>query len=488
MVCLKLGRLHRNGERMKIIRPFVITDASLVACNVPENDYAVWTSGTTYALADKVIVANKASNVTITIASPGVVTWTAHSLAANTVVIFKTTSALPTGITANKAYYVRNPAANTFEISLTSGGASINTTGAQSGTHSCQAMISPVSSTVTMTTATPTVVTWTGHGFFDDQKVMFYTTGTLPTGITSNVPYYIVKATTDTFQISSSAGGASLAVTGAGSGTHFAIAQIHKIFESLSAGNLGNAPHKNTYNADTNPTGSWLDTGADNRWNMFDTSITSQTSNPDSIVCWIKTTGRVDAAALLNVRASQVVITAYDGGGSIVYGPNTYSLVDTTAIGDWWTYFFEPIAFTNDWVDIDFPPYADLLLKIELNNTGQSVLCGGLIVGLSKHLGAIQYGANLGILDYSVKQRDAFGNYNVLERAFSKRGRFTLWVDASLVDSVITTLTQYRAIPCVYVGPTDYHTSIIYGFYKDFNVDIAYPTMSLCSLDVEGLT
>jgi len=465
---------------MKIIRPFIITDASLVACNVPENDYARWDAATTYADGDKVLVCNPASNVTITIATPGVVTWTAHGLVANTVVIFKTTSALPTGITANIAYYVRNPAANTFEISLTSGGASINTTGTQSGTHSCQAMISPVSSTVTMTTANPTVITWAAHGFLDDQKVIFYSTGTLPTGITTNIPYYITRAAVNTFQISSSAGGASIAVTGAGSGTHFAIAQYHKVYESLTAANLGNVPHK----VDT----SWLDTGANNRWNMFDTSITSQTSNPDSIVCWIRTTGRVDAAALLNVRANNVVITGYDSLGAIVYGPSTYSLVDTTAVGDWWTYYFEPITYTTDWVDIDFPPYANLLLKIELNNTGQSVLCGGEVLGLSKLLGTVQYGANLGILDYSIKQRDTFGNYNVLERAFSKRGRYNLWIDTSLVDSVVNSLTQYRAIPCVYVGVESYQSSIIYGFYKDFNVDISYPTMSICSIDVEGLT
>lgn len=75
------------------------------------------------------------STVTITIASPGVVTWTGHTFVANDPVYFTTTGALPTGITANTKYYVRNPATNTFEISATSGGASINTSGTQSGTH-----------------------------------------------------------------------------------------------------------------------------------------------------------------------------------------------------------------------------------------------------------------------------------------------------------------------------------------------------------------
>ena len=75
------------------------------------------------------------STVTITIASPGVVTWTGHSFVANDVVYLTTTGALPTGLTAATKYYVRNPAANTFELSATSGGVSINTSGTQSGVH-----------------------------------------------------------------------------------------------------------------------------------------------------------------------------------------------------------------------------------------------------------------------------------------------------------------------------------------------------------------
>lgn len=73
---------------------------------------------------------------TITIALPGVVTSNAHGFAANQAVVFRTTGALPTGLALNTTYYVRNPTANTFEVSATVGGASINTSGVQSGTHS----------------------------------------------------------------------------------------------------------------------------------------------------------------------------------------------------------------------------------------------------------------------------------------------------------------------------------------------------------------
>lgn len=77
----------------------------------------------------------KKSTATMTIASPGVVTWTGHTLSAGDPVKFTTTGALPTGITAGVTYYVKSPATNTFQLSATPGGSAINTSGSQSGTH-----------------------------------------------------------------------------------------------------------------------------------------------------------------------------------------------------------------------------------------------------------------------------------------------------------------------------------------------------------------
>jgi hypothetical protein len=76
------------------------------------------------------------STCTITIASPAVVTWTAHNLVANDGVRFTTTGALPTGLSTGTTYFVKTVLdANTFTVSATAGGAAINTSGVQSGTH-----------------------------------------------------------------------------------------------------------------------------------------------------------------------------------------------------------------------------------------------------------------------------------------------------------------------------------------------------------------
>jgi hypothetical protein len=75
---------------------------------------------------------------TVTIASPGVFTKTTHGLTAGTAIYFTTTGALPTGLTANTAYYVISAGltADNFQVSTTAGGSAVNTSGSQSGTHS----------------------------------------------------------------------------------------------------------------------------------------------------------------------------------------------------------------------------------------------------------------------------------------------------------------------------------------------------------------
>jgi hypothetical protein len=75
--------------------------------------------------------------VTMTIASPAVVSLTAHKLVAGQIIRFTTTGALPTGVQAGLNYYVISTGltANAFEFSATSGGSAVNTSGSQSGTH-----------------------------------------------------------------------------------------------------------------------------------------------------------------------------------------------------------------------------------------------------------------------------------------------------------------------------------------------------------------
>ena len=96
----------------------------VIAAGRTANDFKVTSSlnGTTF---------------TVTVASPGVFTSVAHGLAAGDEISFRTTGSLPTGLAVGTAYYVIAAGLTTdaFQVSTTSGGAAVNTSGSQSGTH-----------------------------------------------------------------------------------------------------------------------------------------------------------------------------------------------------------------------------------------------------------------------------------------------------------------------------------------------------------------
>lgn len=83
------------------------------------------------------------ATVTISIASPGVISWTGHPLAIGQSFTLATTGALPTGVTAGAFYYIiaAGFGTNSFEFSATPGGAAVNTSGTQSGTHTIQGIM-----------------------------------------------------------------------------------------------------------------------------------------------------------------------------------------------------------------------------------------------------------------------------------------------------------------------------------------------------------
>lgn len=95
------------------------------------------------ALYGTVRVAQSAT-VTMTIASPGVITYTAHGLVTGQKIQLTTTGALPTGLSASTTYYVIKNDANSFwlatSLSNAAAGTKINTSGSQSGTHTLTAL------------------------------------------------------------------------------------------------------------------------------------------------------------------------------------------------------------------------------------------------------------------------------------------------------------------------------------------------------------
>lgn len=87
-------------------------------------------------------------------------------------------------------------------------------------------LCSIVSTTVTMTIATPCVVTHTSHGLKSGDRVYLTTTGALPTGVSASTSYYVTVVDANSYKLSTSfdnmVGSTYVASSGSQSGTHTA--------------------------------------------------------------------------------------------------------------------------------------------------------------------------------------------------------------------------------------------------------------------------
>ncbi len=175
-------------------------------------------------------------------------------------------------------------------------------------------------------------------------------------------------------------------------------------------------------------------------------------------------------------------------GASVVYAKSVN--LDGTILADWYQYFFEEAVQLGEVVRTDVVPYTNGQLSISLHGPG-TVEIGNLLFGTFYDLGDTEFGASAGITDYSVKETDEFGDVTFVPRTFAKRLTARMQLDAAQMNKVQRVLADVRATPCVWIGADDqalYAPLIVYGWYRDFSIDVAYPTTSFVSLEVEGLT
>lgn len=262
------------------------------------------------------------------------------------------------------------------------------------------------------------------------------------------------------------------------------VVYAHKIYQCLVTHTTAAQPDTNTSGA----TPKWLDCGFDNRWKMFDAVVGSQTSQAESITV-VLTPGLIDSIAFLDTEAVTIGVVMTDPTEGVVYS-ESINMITKSYIVDAYSYFFEPIILSDSVVLLGIPAYPNASITITITNLGGTAKVGTLVVGAQKDIGGTQQNPQISIADYSRKDVDDFGNYTIVQRAYSKRLTCETWIPNTMVDEVQRTLALYRATPVVWVGTDDgtFSSMIIYGFYKSFSISIPYPDYSTCNLEIEGLS
>ena len=264
-------------------------------------------------------------------------------------------------------------------------------------------------------------------------------------------------------------------------GTRVIRTSFHRVYECIKIDNALQSPSlvDSIY---------WLEISKTNRWKMFDAGWGSQTAIATPLTFNLSPVVIINSLALLNVAATSITVTVTNILSATIYN-KTFAMTVMAGVSDWYMYFYQDFIFKSDLVITDIPSVSKALINVTINNTGGTAKCGNCVIGTYYDIGDTQYGASAGIVDYSGKQTDTFGNTTVVKRTYAKRMNTNLMINNDIVDDVFNLLATYRSTPLVWLGAESLYTSlIVYGFYKDFDINIAYPDYSSCSLTIEGLT
>lgn len=240
------------------------------------------------------------------------------------------------------------------------------------------------------------------------------------------------------------------------------------------------------FQPDTNPL-KWLDLGATNRYKMFDKSVSIPTTNPTSILVSLRPVAIITAVSVFNMTARTLRVRVIDDTDGVVYD-RTINLQQPIGQSTWFNYFFDPFDQLADVTLLDLPVYGtSATIEVTLSVTSGTVKCGECIIGNQTGLGVSNFGTSISIRDYSRKTTDDFGNIMVVERTFSKLVDYDVTFDTAALDYIQRKLAEVRATPVVYIGDENRPETVVFGFYKNFNINMSSPSVSSGNINVESL-
>ena len=343
-------------------------------------------------------------------------------------------------------------------------------------THKKYTSLQGVQSTVTISIASPAVITWPAHGLVSGDPIIFASTGALPSGITAGVTRYALVTGSDTFNVAATAGGVAIVTTGSQSGVHTAI----------SNANIGHSlpippETKNDW---------WKESGVSNRMAAFDLKRNTQSIGPSP---WSQTFApgeRANTIGVLGMDGDSITVSATSGGVSV------YSLTVDLAIRevlDHYMYAYKPFATRSSIVQFDLPPISNIVITVTITRNTGDVGCGSIIVGTYAYIGDAQLGAESDSLNFSLITRDDYGDLaELVPRRTVPKINPTLLLDKSRVRDVDNVRKNLNAVPALWTGLDDatngyFDLLCILGIYRQFKINPAHPTTAVITLEIEEI-
>jgi hypothetical protein len=266
-------------------------------------------------------------------------------------------------------------------------------------------------------------------------------------------------------------------------GTRRILTSTHLVYQVVADPSTTDSPAVGA----AKPVPTWVVVGPTNRYAMFDDVNDTQSIGDSPLNIEITPSQVVNGLAMFNVSGAPTInVKQVDPVEGIVYDRDV-AMTDNSSIVDYYAYCFEPIINRTEFVLLDLQPYATA--KVVVSAEGGEIAVGTLTMGTQIDLGIALYGTSLQLLDFSRKERNEFGNFEIVPRRTAKLVDFDVSVPKGRVGYVFNQLQALTTVPAVWVGTDENDDStLVYGYYRDSQINISGPVYCSATIQIEGLT
>ena len=232
----------------------------------------------------------------------------------------------------------------------------------------------------------------------------------------------------------------------------------------------------------------WADSGATNRWALFDLNRNAKTVTAGPLVIVVAPGKRIDSIGLVGLTANTVRIQVMVGNTSF-YDQTITTLLRNTLT--WSQYLLGSFRYAPSVVQFNIPPVSNCTVIITLEGT--AVKCAGLVMGIGIYLGRGQYSATNSALNFSKIDRDAYGNATLVARRSVPKVDIKTEIAKQYVDQVRDVRTDLNAVVAMWSGLDDrttedyFESMLIVGIYKEFSISLDYRDQASVTLQVEEI-
>lgn len=256
---------------------------------------------------------------------------------------------------------------------------------------------------------------------------------------------------------------------------------IHQIWRSVAAGNVGHNP---LAEVDLDNPVYWALEGATNAYKMFDQYISTMTEREDSVSFTLKAMGMINTIGFFGLKGDTITLTIREEDGTFI-STETRDLVSYATFNSEWDTFFTPF------LSIDFIVFKDLLPnfdgRFEITISGPSCGIGAVVPAYGYEFNVISRNSANTPKDYSIKTEKTPGVFEFVKGPSALESELEFSFPSQQIDLLNRLVKQQFSLPTLVIGNDGYESFTHYGNIYECPNSLPYANEGTARLKVESL-